>query len=78
MDASQQLDRPLARIAPRTAAMAQDGFDDLLADGEARIERRHRLLKNHRQAVAPEVAQGLVGHVKQIGAFETDRAGDFG
>ena len=59
-------------------AMAQDGLDDLVADGEARIERGHRLLEDHRQAVAAEVAQGLVGHFQQVEAVETDRAGDFG
>src|SRR5258705_2670356 len=57
--------------------MAQDGLDDLLADGETRIERGHRLLKNHRQPVAAQIAQGLVGHLKQVKTVETDRAGDF-
>ena len=78
MDAAQQLDRALARRAPRAAAMAQDGLDDLIADGEARIERGHRLLEDHREPVAAQVAQRLVGHVEQIEAVETDRAGDFG
>ena len=67
-----------ARRAPRSAAMAQDGLDDLVADGEARIERGHRLLEDHRQPVAAQVAQGLVGHLEQIEAVEPDRAGDLG
>ena len=78
VNAPQQLDGPLARAAPGAAAMAQNGLDDLVADGEARVERRHRLLKNHRQPVAAEVAQGLVGHVEQIETIEPDRARDLG
>src|SRR3954452_15088974 len=58
--------------------MAQNGLDDLLANGEARIERGHRLLENHRQPVAAQVAQGLVGHVKQVETVEMNRAGDLG
>src|SRR5258708_21044473 len=58
--------------------MAQNGFDDLVADGETRIERGHRLLKNHRQPVAAQIAQGLVGHIEQVEAVEANRAGDFG
>ena len=75
---AQQLDGALARLPPRAAAMAQNGLDDLVADGKARIERGHRLLKDHRQPVAAEVAQGFVGHVKQIETVEADRTGDLG
>src|SRR5665213_539724 len=78
MDAPEQLDRALPRRAPRTAAMAQDGLDDLLADGEARIERGHWLLEDHRQPVAAQIAQGFVGHVKQVEPVEADRAFDLG
>ena len=78
VDAAQQFDRALARLPPRSAAMAQDGLDDLVADREARIERGHRLLEDHRQAVAAQVAQRLVGHIEQIEAVEADRAGDLG
>ncbi len=78
VDAAQQLDGALARPSPRTTAMAQDRLDDLVSDGEARIERGHRLLEDHRQPVAAQVAQGLVGHFQQIEAVEADRAGDLG
>jgi hypothetical protein len=77
--APQQFDRTLARRSRRdAAAMPQDGLDDLIADGEARIERGHRFLENHRQTVAAEVAQSLVGHLQKIEAVETDRAGNLG
>ena len=78
VDAAQQVDRALARRAPRSAAMAQDGLDDLLADRETRVERGHRLLENHREAVAAQVAQSLVGYLKQVETVETDRSGDLG
>ena len=55
--AAQQLDGALARLPPRAAAMAQDRLDDLVADGEARIERGHRLLEDHGEPVAAQVAQ---------------------
>src|SRR6266403_5075145 len=78
MNAAQQFDRALARHPPRSAAMTQDGFDDLLADRKTRIERRHRLLKDHRQTIATQIAQDLIGYIEQIEAIETDRAGDLG
>ena len=53
----QHLDRARARLAPAHAPMAHDRLDDLLADRVARVERGHRLLEDHRQAVAAQVAQ---------------------
>src|SRR4029077_16904940 len=66
MDATQQVDRALTRYPPRSAAMTQDGFDDLLADRKTWIERRHRLLKDHRQTIATQIAQDLIGYIEQI------------
>ena len=74
--AAQQLDRARPRLAPRAAAMAQDSLDDLVADRKARIERSHRLLKDHRQAIAAQVAQGFVGRFQQIETIKLDRAGN--
>ena len=73
-----QLDGAVARGAARAAAVAQDRLDDLVADGEARIERGHRLLEDHGEPVAAQVAQRLVGRVQEIEAVEADRAGDLG
>jgi hypothetical protein len=76
--AAQKGNGALARLAPRTAAMAQDDLHDLVADGEARIERGHRLLEDHGEPVAPEVAQRLVGYLEKVEAVEPDGAGDLG
>ena len=78
VNAAQQLDGALSRRPPRPAAVTQDGLDDLVADGKARIERRHRLLEDHCEPVAAQIAQGLVRHREQIEAVEPDRACDFG
>jgi hypothetical protein len=41
--------------------MALDALGNLLADRHDRIERRHRLLEDHREVASPHVAQrGLV------------------
>ena len=37
------------------ALMQRDGFDDLIADGVDRIQRRHRLLEDHRDVFAAHV-----------------------
>src|SRR3954468_20037441 len=56
--------------------MAQNRLDDLIADGEARVERRHRLLKDHLAAVAAKVTQRLVRCLQQVETVEADRAGN--
>ena len=37
MDAAQQFDRALAGLTPRSAAMTQDGLNDLVADRKTRV-----------------------------------------
>src|SRR5215472_12963813 len=49
---------------------------DLSADGEHRIERRHRLLEDHRDVVAAYRAHLAFVELEQIAAIELDRAGD--
>ena len=41
-------------------------FGDLLADRHHRVERRHRLLEDHRDLVAAHVAHLLLGELEQI------------
>ena len=58
--------------------MAHQHLDDLVADGVARIERGHRLLEDHREAVAAQIAQLAVRQIEQPDAVEGHRAGHFG
>ena len=74
----EQRDRLLARLRLGEAAVAHQHLDDLLADGVARIERGHRLLEDHREAVAAQVAQLAVRQIEQPDAVEGHRAGHFG
>ena len=66
----EQRDRLLARLRLGEAAMAHQHLDDLLADGVARIERGHRLLEDHRDAVAAQIAQLAVRQIEQPEAVE--------
>ena len=65
----------LARgLLPRRAAVRVDGLAHLHAHREHRIERRHRLLEDHRDAVAADGADALVVERQEVGALEVDRA----
>ena len=66
----EQRDRLVARLRLGEAAVAHQHLDDLIADGVARIERGHRLLEDHRDAVAAQVAQLAVRQVEQTDAVE--------
>ena len=69
----------IARASARRAAeplMQGQRLGDLAADREHRVERRHRLLEDHRDVVAADVAHFPFGQVEQIGALEADRAFD--
>ena len=59
-----------------TFAMRPDHLDDLIADAVDRVQRRHRILEDHRDALAADVAQLVVVELGQIAAVELDRAGD--
>ena len=53
-------------------------FGDLLTDREQRIQRRHRLLKDHRDVLATDRTHFLLGNREQVGAcavsFKSGRA----
>ena len=58
----EQLDRARARRCPRSMPMMDlQHLLDLEADGEARIEARHRLLEDHRDVLADDLAALAVG-----------------
>ena len=49
-----------------------DDLGDLLADGVHRVERRHRVLEDHRDLAAPDLAQLLFRRQQQIVALPQD------
>src|SRR3984893_8717748 len=54
--------------------MQPDGLRDLVADPHHRIKRGHRLLKDHRNAISPDLAHLVFVEPEQVAAFEHDRA----
>jgi len=58
------------RGRPAEALVQQQGFRDLLADGHDRIERRHRLLEDHRDVFAAHAPHCLFIEAKEIDAGE--------
>ena len=66
----------LARLRRAHAFVADHGLGDLLADGVDRIEREHRLLKDHRDgAPAHALERGFIER-QHVLAGDLDRAGD--
>ena len=63
-------------IAPRAidAEVHRDGLGDLVADGEHRIEARHRLLEDHRDVAAAQLAQRLRRQPREIDDVAVARA----
>src|SRR5687767_2009235 len=51
--------------------MESECFRDLLTDGVDRIQRRHRILKDHRDIVAADVSHPIIGRGRQLFALES-------
>ena len=66
-DAAHQLDGTLERGRARGALVARQHLGHLRADREGRIEARHRLLEDHRHAVAADARHRAVGERRQVG-----------
>ena len=58
-----------------TPVVERDDLADLPLDRMQRIERGHRLLKNHGDGRAAHLAQFVVGHFEHVAAAEKDLAG---
>ncbi len=58
-DLLQQIDRPLPRFLPAHVLMTQHDFFELIANRIGRVERRHRVLEDHRHPIATNV-----GHLR--------------
>ncbi len=72
----QQSNRLRAGPRARPAAMQPQRFGDLIADAMQRVERRHRLLEHHGDAVAAQrLHLGFAG-AGDVAALEANRAAD--
>ena len=73
-DDLEHLDGALPRLLLRAAVVNPHDLGDLIADREHRIQRRHRLLKDHRDARAANPAHRLFVERDEILAVELDDA----
>jgi hypothetical protein len=65
-DQAEQLDRPLAGRGRGQHPVGPDRLDELVADGEHRVQRAHRLLEHHADVAAADRAQLGRGHRVQV------------
>src|SRR5690606_2493383 len=77
-DLREPLDGALARLLATIRKVGAPGLGDLLADGEDRVERGHRLLEDHADAAAPDPAQLRGRHRDEVLALEQDPPGNPG
>ena len=73
-DELQELDRARFRLRVVHPHMDRQRLGDLQPDREQRVERRHRLLEDHRDVAAADLAHLLVVEVEQVAAVEHDAA----
>ena len=59
-DQLEQLDGPIDRAATLQLAVRLEHLGQLALDGEDRVQRGHRVLEDHRHAVAPDLAHRLL------------------
>ena len=72
----EHLDGALEACLAVHVAVQDQRLGDLLADGHHRIERRHRLLEDHRDLVAAHAAHLFFADLQEVAAAELDRARD--
>jgi hypothetical protein len=76
-DALHQLDRLIHRVGlGDLGVMDADLLDDLLADPVDGVQRAHRVLEDHRDVAAADLAQLLVGGGDQVQAVQGRAAAD--
>ena len=73
-DELKQLDGAGARLLLVHVKVDGQRFGDLQPDGEQRIERRHRLLEDHRNVAPADFAHLVLVEVEQIATIEYDAA----
>jgi hypothetical protein len=75
-DEAEHLDGAVARLRLGHVAVGADRLHELVADLVERVQRRQRVLEDHRDVVAAELAHVLLGHLEEVAAVEQDLAGD--
>ncbi len=75
-DQVEHLGGPFECLGPARAAMQPDRLGHLVADRLGRVERGQRILEDHRDLVAPDLAQLGVGKADQFPVAQPDRAAD--
>ena len=65
-DPLEQIDRALARLLAIQTEVELQRLHQLVADGVDRVERGHRVLKDHRDVVAPDPPHLRVGELDQV------------
>jgi hypothetical protein len=72
----QQVARNAARRAPTHRSVRGDALDQLVPHGEERVQGRHRVLQDHRDAAAAEPVHLGLRQRQQVDAVEADAAAD--
>ena len=75
-DAIEQGDRFSARLRGGIFLVTPQRLGDLMADRVHRVERRHRLLEDHADAVAAQAAIIRIREPRELASFQLDAAGD--
>ena len=78
LDGGEQLEHPGPGRGPAEPLVLDEDLDELVADGQHRVERARRVLEHHRQPPAPQAAQLAGGPAHQVLAAEAHLAGDLG
>ena len=73
-DLVEEIEHARLRRAVRQTAMDLEHLADLLLDGVKRVERGHRLLKNHGNLIAADMAEPVERQRHQILVLESDDA----
>ena len=71
---AQRLARAFAGLGLADLAVRLHGFDHLRVDAQHRVQRHHRILKDHRDAVALQTAQFARLHLGEVAALKKNLA----
>ena len=72
----EQPDRPLARLVLVHVQVAAQGLRDLRADRQRRVQRRHRVLEDHRDLLAADVLELRALELQEVAPLEDRRPVD--